>query len=104
MHFEMGCYYFWQADILNHHCDYDIVIMFKRKHLNGVSISTYDTLGLGEAFVSGEGVMGTTFKDMFEAFCEEYGDYLKIYSLSWFITLKLRMIKYLNCKIEVSFL
>lgn len=39
-------------------------------------------LGLGEAFVSGEGVMGTTFKDMFEAFCEEYGDYLKIYSLS----------------------
>ena len=82
MHFEMGCYYFWQADILNHHCDYDIVIMFKRKHLNGVSISTYGTLGLGEAFVSGEGVMGTTFKDMFEAFCEEYGDYLKIYPLS----------------------
>ncbi|XP_066021852.1 uncharacterized protein [Pocillopora verrucosa] len=61
------------ADILNHHCDFDIVIMFKRKHLNGVSISTYGTLGLGEAFVSGEGVMGTTFKDMFEAFCEEYG-------------------------------
>lgn len=58
MHFEMGCYYFWQADILNHHCDYDIVIMFKRKHLNGVLISTYGTVGLGEAFVSGEGEWG----------------------------------------------
>ena len=65
---------FLQADILNHHCDYDIVIMYKRKHLNGVSISTYGTQGLGEAFISGEGEIGMTFKHMFEAFCGEYGN------------------------------
>ena len=48
--------------------------MYKRKHLNGVSISTYGTQGLGEAFISGEGEIGMTFKHMFEAFCEEYGN------------------------------
>lgn len=67
-----------QADILNHHCDYDVVILYKRKHLNGVSISAYGILGLGEAFVAGESDIGMTFKDMFEAFCREYGDH-KIY-------------------------
>ena len=67
-----------QADILNHHCDYDVGILYKRKHLNGVSISACGTLGLGEAFVSGESCIGMTFMDMFEAFCREYGDY-KIY-------------------------
>ena len=34
--------------------------MYKRKHLNGVSISTYGTQGLGEAFISGEQEIGMT--------------------------------------------
>lgn len=87
----MGSCYSCKADFFNRHCDHDIVIMFKRKHLNGVSISTYGTLGLGEALVSEGGDIGTMFKHMFET-SEEYGDY----PLSCFITLKQKMIKYHN--------
>lgn len=66
---------------MNYYCDYDIVIMFKRKYFNGVLILIYGIFGFGEVFVLGEGVMGIIFKDMFEVFCEEYGDYFKIYFL-----------------------
>ena len=38
----------WIAFLLNHHCDCDI------------AISTYETHGLVEAFISGEGEIGMT--------------------------------------------
>lgn len=67
---------FLQADTLNHHNGYDVVVLYRRKHVNGVSYFAYGTPGLGELFVSGTTDIGKTYIDMFEAFYTKYGDRL----------------------------
>lgn len=62
-----------QADILHIQHDYDIVVLYKRKHKNGMSIFKYGTPGLAEDFVRGDSQMGKTVIKMFQAFAQERG-------------------------------